>query len=296
MDIQNAQIRPIISQGMKKYGGETFAAMLIASAVCVAAMIPFLIVFGIAVYFFESMMVVSAVLITIVYIALVVFMCVVLYGLDIFPLKAMREGRVDYGTLFIGFANFKRVAALTLWVFLWSFLWCLLLLLPFGVTFTLYLVTEQDIVLVSVVLSYILGLVGICIVSMRYAQVYYVLYDNPDMPVRQVLRHSIEMMKGNKKQFFFLIVSALWWQILALIGVCIAFSIALIAESIFLCVLLGLIYAAGIVWISIYSAFISPSFYQALITKVTPPEEAEAALSEGDGSGDPELSDAPELL
>ncbi|MDR1748952.1 MAG: DUF975 family protein [Spirochaetaceae bacterium] len=276
MDIQNAQIRPVISQGMQKYGWHMLAALLIYSSVAGGIVLPLGLVFGGLAYLFSSLSTVYTILIIVIGCVLFCMLVYVLaYGLYIFPLMLLRGGTPDYGKLFIGFANFKQVTCMTLWLSLWELIWMIPLCAPWIITLVIAEMgsTEQDILFLASAISYIFMLVGICILSLRYAQAYYILYDNPQMPVRQALRRSIEMMQGNKKQFFFLIVSALWWRVLVIIGIFCTFMFAIYAESIGLSIILGIAYVVVIFWISLYSSFISPAFYQALITKVKPPEE-----------------------
>lgn len=52
------------------------------------------------------------------------------------------------------------------------------------------------------------------IFAYRYSQVYYIMAENPDMPVLDVLKESSRIMKGRKFELFVLQLSFIGWMIL----------------------------------------------------------------------------------
>lgn len=70
--------------------------------------------------------------------------------------------------------------------------------------------------LIYMVVLTITGVVTV-IFSLMVAMEFYIYVDDPDMPVLDVFKKSIEMMKGNKKRLFALEVSFLGWLLLCIL-------------------------------------------------------------------------------
>lgn len=97
-----------------------------------------------------------------------------------------REREPEIGELFTYFKNWKTIAVTGILRGLYTFLWSLLFVIP-----------------------------GI-IVSYNYAMVPYILTENPELPAREALARSKEMMLGNRWRLFCLQCSFLGWSILNL--------------------------------------------------------------------------------
>jgi len=67
---------------------------------------------------------------------------------------------------------------------------------------------------IIVLLGSILFVIPGIIFAYRYSQVYYIMAENPDMPVLDVLKESSRIMKGRKFELFVLQLSFIGWMIL----------------------------------------------------------------------------------
>ncbi len=76
---------------------------------------------------------------------------------------------------------------------------------------------------VSMVIFYLLGTAIYIPISLALSQVYYLLLDFPQYSVRELLQHSIRIMKGHKKRLFYLQLSFIPLQILCILSFYIGF-------------------------------------------------------------------------
>ncbi|MCM1038632.1 MAG: DUF975 family protein [Roseburia sp.] len=90
-------------------------------------------------------------------------------------------------------------------------------------SFLVLLYPHSPIIMLVYSLANILYLVAIVMVSLIYAQAFYLLHDFPDYSVKQLLTMSRQLMKGNKGRFFYLNVSFLPIMLLGLLSCGIAF-------------------------------------------------------------------------
>lgn len=90
-------------------------------------------------------------------------------------------------TIFDGFKRVAKILGTYFLMMLYIFLWTLLLIVP-----------------------------GI-IKALSYSQAMYIIAENPDIPVREALRLSENMMKGNKGRLFCLLLSFIGWLLLGVI-------------------------------------------------------------------------------
>ena len=109
------------------------------------------------------------------------------------------------------FKEYGRYLGGSLLVFLFTFLWMLLLIVP-----------------------------GI-IKGLSYTLTPYIMYDNPDMPVREAVRRSQQMMNGYKWKLFCLYLSFIGWFLLG-------------------CITLGI----GMLWVTPYVQAAEAHFYEEL--------------------------------
>lgn len=110
-----------------------------------------------------------------------------IWGYYIMWLSVARGGTVDYGMLFDGFKDYKRIFITMLLVGIYEFLWSLLLLIP------------------GIVKSY------------SYSMTYYILADEPEMKYDAAIEKSMRLMKGHKFDLFMLDLSFIGWAILCLL-------------------------------------------------------------------------------
>lgn len=108
-------------------------------------------------------------------------------GVAIFYLNFIRKGIPVFEDAFIGFNFIVKAFLVSLLSGIIIFLWSLLLIVP-----------------------------GI-IAAIAYSQVFYILAENPEMDVMDILRKSKEMMFGYKSKFFLLYLSFIGWALLSII-------------------------------------------------------------------------------
>ena len=109
-------------------------------------------------------------------------------GGSLFFKENVEEAPASLDLLKAGFQNYGHTFATLLLRDLYTLLWCLLLFIP-----------------------------GI-IAAYAYRMVPFILAENPDMPAREVIARSREMMKGNKWRAFVLDLSFLGWIILGVLS------------------------------------------------------------------------------
>jgi uncharacterized membrane protein len=80
--------------------------------------------------------------------------------------------------------------------------------IPFMVVFVVSIITDFiPVMLVLLVLMYIALIVGSIVVTIYFSQCFFILIESPDKGVLQCLRESVELMKGNKGRFFYIMLS-----------------------------------------------------------------------------------------
>jgi uncharacterized membrane protein len=102
-------------------------------------------------------------------------------GLTIVHMAVIRRKEAKTLTLFDGFSQLPKAAAIYVLTRIMIFLWALLFIVP------------------GVIAYY------------RYSLVYYLVADNPDIGILAAIRLSGDMMRGNKQKRFFLDLSFLGW-------------------------------------------------------------------------------------
>jgi len=184
----NSELRRAARQQLRgNWGGPILALFLCAAINIAVALIPFA---GI----------------------LIVFLCVGAFslGINIYFLKIVRAQQPRVEDIFSGFRLFGKSLGLYLLMSLIVFLWSLIGAIP-GVIISL----NVDQTLGSVVSS-LLSIPAI-IVSLSYSQFMYILADNPDMKVTDILRTSKAMMNGFKMKYFLLGLSFIGWALLGIL-------------------------------------------------------------------------------
>ena len=124
------------------------------------------------------------------------------------------------------FTSFKKGYWNTVKLFLLYFLVMLACVIPVVILEFLFLVIAAalDSIVLFVVLflgGYIGSIVGIMVITYRYAMVFFILAEYPEMRAIDVMRSSATMMKGRKWKLFCLQFSFVGWVLLLfLIGTC----------------------------------------------------------------------------
>ena len=108
-------------------------------------------------------------------------------GKSIYFLKLARKENGQLNDLFSGYKNFLKVIGVS--------------------------ILSEIIILIGFILLIIPGI----IFSFIYSQVYYILADNPDIGIIECLKESRKMMKGQKINYFVLMLSFMLWGILTAI-------------------------------------------------------------------------------
>ncbi|HDR7795533.1 TPA: DUF975 family protein [Bacillus luti] len=131
------------------------------------------------------------------------------------------DARVDY--LFEGFRGFKRMMK-TMWamlaILLYTGTWIPMVLV--GVFVFLGGEGNTSFTIAFFVLLAI-SIVGMLVMYFSYALTYYVMIENPEYSVSQVVKESKRLMKGRKLDLFLLWLSFMGWAILAILTLGIGF-------------------------------------------------------------------------
>lgn len=86
------------------------------------------------------------------------------------------------------------------------------------------------VILIPFVLAFYFGLVAlVAVFSYRYAMIFYIAADHPEMRALEVLRASVTLMKGNKWRLFCLQFSFIGWSMLAAVASMITCGLGMLA-------------------------------------------------------------------
>lgn len=107
-------------------------------------------------------------------------------GLAAFFINLAEKDRLIFEEAFYGFKNIVKAMGVYFFSGLFVFLWSLLLIVP-----------------------------GI-IAAIRYAQAFFILKEDPEVPVMEAIKKSSEMMRGYKTDYFLLQLSFIGWGFLCL--------------------------------------------------------------------------------
>ena len=158
------------------------------------------------------------------------FSMVMYLGFCRFALSLVRGEPAGTGHLFSGFAMAGRAMGVQVLVAIFVFLWSLLLSVPFiiliGVT-AVATVHNPWLGITVILLLYLALVVGVVIISLRYAMAEYALLDRPEDGILAAIRRSKGMMSGWKGKLFILDLSFLGWDILVGVLALAGFSICL---------------------------------------------------------------------
>ena len=142
-------------------------------------------------------------------------------GTNYLYLKISCGRPVTVSDVFYGFKMFPDKALL---IQIYLSAWTYIAMLPMTVFSYLILVYPHNAVIMLVYsLTAILYLVVSVMISLIYAQVFYLLHDFPDYSVKQLLSMSKQLMKGSKGRLFYMLVSFLPLLLLGMLSCGIAF-------------------------------------------------------------------------
>lgn len=122
-----------------------------------------------------------------------IFILPLAWGYSYLFLSVSRGGEVDYGKMFDGYKDFKRIFLTMLLSNIYEFLWSLLLIIP------------------GIVKGY------------SYSMTPYILADDKDIRYDAAIEKSMKMMQGHKWRLFLLDLSFIGWFILCLLSLGIGF-------------------------------------------------------------------------
>lgn len=131
-------------------------------------------------------------------------------GLAIFFLKFVRNEQPQIKNVFDGFKVYLKCIGLNIMVAIFTSLWSILFI---GLTIVAFLTGSIFLIIASTVLLFLV----LFIIGTRYSQVNYILSDNNDIGILEIIRESKEMMKGNTVKLILLYLSFLGWAILGII-------------------------------------------------------------------------------
>lgn len=180
------------------------------------------------------------------------------YGFMVSMIKLRRGEEVKYtGFLEDGFSSFKQV-----WAVFGHMILKLIVPLVIVVVFIMLLAFGGAGATVGVVAGsktatagfsgiMIIGVIGYCagciyftVRSLLYALSYFVLYDNPDKPAKEIVEESENLMRGHRWFYFWLPITFIGWMILA-----------------------ALSFYIGMLWLAPYIMITFVCFYEALAGK-----------------------------
>lgn len=145
------------------------------------------------------------------------FSIVMSMGFCNYALRLARREETGMGSLFHAFSFAGRSLGTTLLTALLIFLWCLLIMVGFAVLVALLtLISEKAfaVFVAAVVVLYIVMIVLIVSITLRYAMVSFALVDDPDAGIMEAIRRSVRMMRGYKGKYFVLVLSFIGWELL----------------------------------------------------------------------------------
>lgn len=153
-------------------------------------------------------------------ILIALFSMVMGVGLAHYALRLSRGEQRGMGDLFEAFSFAGRSIGMNLLSALYTVLWMLLYMAGFAVVggvgaYLMDLTMAGGIALI--VVAYVVLLVGLVRISLRYVMAPFALAEDPEGGAAQAVRRSVRMMKGNKGKLFVLMLSYLGWELLALL-------------------------------------------------------------------------------
>lgn len=136
-------------------------------------------------------------------------------GLIKFFLKIVKNEEYKIGDMFWGFQNHPDKIILFTVILSLIFFVCLI---PSAILFVWFTISKNPIIFVLAMAALIGGIVVIIIVELIFSQVLFILADNSDYSVLELMKESKNMMEGHKGRLFYLQISFLGWYALSLLS------------------------------------------------------------------------------
>ncbi len=142
-----------------------------------------------------------------------------------FFLTLTRGRKPEIMMLFSGFENFFNALLAYLLRAAFVLLWLVGVALPGAVVGALVAALGQYVLgaAVAVVFGFIPGLVAAIVAQLSYAQIFYLMADDPSLGCYESLRKSQEMMRGHKERLFYLSLRYFGWSLLCLLTLGVGF-------------------------------------------------------------------------
>lgn len=154
-------------------------------------------------------------------------------GYYVFIIAIFRKKPTGPAEVFYGFERFGKAFGLFLAMFARIFLWSLLFIVP-----------------------------GI-LAALRYSLAFFILADNPDIPISAAINESQRMMRGNKWKYFCVQLSFFGWSLLASLPSSIVTQILTTdGHSSPYIALLSFVLSAGMFWLMPYITATTVGFYE----------------------------------
>lgn len=207
-----AELKRFARETLTGHYGIPMGAIVLSWLIMVLIMMPFSIEFN------ESTTVTEWVVYCIAEIAVSLLGVIFEIGVLRILLNMARKKPYAFQDLFFGFHNHPDryiLASLRLFAI------CLIPMIPFLIVFAIDLFWYElplNVSWIAAVLTMLVMLVGEVILQIRYAMIYFLLLDNPDMGVREAFRASAELMQGNMGRFFYLCLTFVGWFILGVMS------------------------------------------------------------------------------
>lgn len=164
------------------------------------------------------------------------------FGIIYMMMLLFRARQTRPSDVFVGFGMYVKTLGLYLYMALFMMLWSLI---P------------------------VAGIFLAIIAAFRYSQSFYILFDNPDMPVPAIVAASKYMMMGNKGKLFCLDLSFIGWALLAVVPSMITSGIAsYCTSSVAIIGLASFVGSAAELWVMAYMTAAQTAFYEILIGNI----------------------------
>lgn len=163
------------------------------------------------------------------------FSMVMSMGLVHYSLNLARKQPTSVKDLFEGFTFAGRTIGLNILVAIYTFLWALLPIIGAGVLIGVLIALAAELeglMAILAVVIYLVAMVFVVALVLRYAMAQYALAENPDDGVSAAIRRSVQMMKGNKGKFFVLELSFIGWGLLCALIVLAVMAVGVLVSGV----------------------------------------------------------------
>ncbi len=114
-------------------------------------------------------------------------------------------------------------------------------IMPGTICFSVGLVGETILAILIGVVLYLVGMVIMLVVALRYSQTFIIMLEHSEINVMEAFRMSAELMEGNMGRFFYIELSFIGWALLGLLSC-----------------------GIGMLWVTPYMMQVSVNFYRSL--------------------------------